>query len=72
MRCAAPSETRCSSGPCAISSPGTVTPTSWADFEHLASQESGHDLTGFFTSWARSTVIPPEPFLHPGTPKETA
>ncbi|MEV4602392.1 M1 family metallopeptidase [Amycolatopsis sp. NPDC049253] len=45
---------------------------SWADFEHLAAQEYGHDLTGFFTAWAHRTVIPPEPYLHPGTLKDKA
>jgi aminopeptidase N len=33
---------------------------SWPDFEKLAAQESGQDLTGFFHAWAHSSVIPPE------------
>jgi aminopeptidase N len=43
---------------------------SWADFEHLAAQEYGHDLGGFFQAWAHSSVIPPAPYLYPGSLKE--
>jgi aminopeptidase N len=39
---------------------------SWADFERLAAHDAGQDLSGFFRAWAHSSVIPPEPYLHPG------
>ncbi|SEP53244.1 Peptidase family M1 [Amycolatopsis saalfeldensis] len=39
---------------------------SWPDFERLAAHDAGQDLSGFFRAWAHSTVIPPEPYLHPG------
>ncbi|WP_199730694.1 M1 family metallopeptidase [Amycolatopsis panacis] len=39
---------------------------SWLDFEKLAAQQSGKDLRGFFQAWAHSSVIPPDPYLHPG------
>ncbi|MEV4318877.1 hypothetical protein [Actinocrispum sp. NPDC049592] len=41
-------------------------PLSLGDFERLACQESGVDLTGFFTAWARSGAIPATQYLFPG------
>ncbi|MHA6757855.1 M1 family metallopeptidase [Streptacidiphilus sp. PAMC 29251] len=42
---------------------------SWPDFERLAQQVSGKDLTGFFQAWAHSTTIPPDQYLYPGALK---
>ncbi|MEU4669571.1 M1 family aminopeptidase [Amycolatopsis sp. NPDC023774] len=40
---------------------------SWPDFEHFASAQAGQDLSGFFTAWAHSSVIPPAAYLYPGS-----
>ncbi|MGW4487109.1 M1 family metallopeptidase [Amycolatopsis sp. NPDC004368] len=40
---------------------------SWPDFEHFTSAQAGQDLSGFFTAWAHSSVIPPAQYLYPGT-----
>jgi len=39
---------------------------SWTDFEKLAAQLSGQDLTGFFQAWAHGTTIPADKYLYPG------
>lgn len=36
----------------------------WADFEQLAHQESGRDLTGFFHAWAHSRTVPADQYLN--------
>jgi aminopeptidase N len=40
---------------------------SWPQFEALAQEVSGKDLTGFFRAWAHGTTVPPEKYLYPGS-----
>jgi acetylornithine deacetylase/succinyl-diaminopimelate desuccinylase-like protein len=38
---------------------------SWLEFEAMAQQLSGKDLSGFFKAWAHSTTVPEEKYLFP-------
>ncbi|MFC9226520.1 M1 family metallopeptidase [Streptomyces hygroscopicus] len=40
---------------------------SWAQFEALAQEVSGENLTGFFDAWAHGTTVPPKKYLLPGS-----
>ncbi|NKE63457.1 M1 family metallopeptidase [Lentzea sp. PSKA42] len=40
---------------------------SWPQFEQLAGQISGQDLSGFFQAWFRGTTLPADQYLWPGT-----
>ncbi|MFD0448815.1 M1 family aminopeptidase [Streptomyces indonesiensis] len=40
---------------------------SWPQFEALAQEVSGKDLTGFFDAWAHGTTAPPKKYLLPGS-----
>ncbi|MGX4733853.1 M1 family metallopeptidase [Kitasatospora griseola] len=40
---------------------------SFPQFEALAAQVSGQNLTGFFDAWAHGTTIPANQYLYPGT-----
>ncbi|MCO8303445.1 M1 family aminopeptidase, partial [Streptomyces sp. RKCA744] len=40
---------------------------SWAQFEALAQEVSGENLTGFFGAWAHGTTVPPKKYLLPGS-----
>lgn len=40
---------------------------SWPQFEALAEEVSGKDLTGFFDAWAHSTTAPEKKYLFPGS-----
>ncbi|GAA1945506.1 M1 family metallopeptidase [Amycolatopsis minnesotensis] len=42
---------------------------SWPDFEALVQHISGKDLSGFFRAWTRSTTIPADEYLYPGSLK---
>ncbi|MEU2282476.1 M1 family metallopeptidase [Streptomyces sp. NPDC013178] len=39
---------------------------SWPQFEALAQQVSGKNLTGFFGAWAHGTTVPAKQYLYPG------
>lgn len=45
---------------------------SWPQFEQLAAQVSGKDLTSFFKEWAHSTTKPSPANLYPGTLSQLA
>lgn len=40
---------------------------SWPEFEKLAAEISGQDLTAFFDAWFRSAAEPSDEFLYPGS-----
>lgn len=40
---------------------------SWPQFEALAGEVSGKDLTGFFAAWAHGTTAPAKEYLFPGS-----
>ncbi|MER5436047.1 M1 family metallopeptidase [Streptomyces sp. NPDC002588] len=40
---------------------------SWPQFEALAQEVSGKDLTGFFGAWAHGTTVPADKYLYPGS-----
>ncbi|MFJ8787937.1 M1 family metallopeptidase [Streptomyces sp. NPDC102462] len=40
---------------------------SWPQFEALAEEVSGKDLTGFFAAWAHGTTAPQKKYLFPGS-----
>ena len=45
---------------------------SWPQFEDLAQQVSGTDLTGFFDAWVDGTTIPADRYLYPGSLGDTS